>query len=341
MSEIIPLTLKMADAGQDLQTKRKSITTEFQIGDWERPFHEAFGEDYRAYRAAWDKAGPAWTPEFPLHIDFQLMDQCNMRCTFCPRDEPVMEAMGAKGELNRGTKMTLVDFKKVIDEGERYGLRAINLGATAEPLIHPDVVEMVRYARQHGVFDIRMITNGLLLKEKMIRRLYEAGLTYLGVSIDSVNPETYRQVRKNDLAKVVKNVEMAVAIRREMQLEFPRIRVSFVDSPEAHDEFPAFLEQWKNKVDWVELQDFDDFGGATTNFTFNCAEPFRRLMVWASGIVGCIAWTAERYPYGHLHGQSIKEAWDSQAIRDLRDSFKDKSYNAMCLGCYGKMPTKE
>ena len=70
-------------------------------------------------------------------------------------------------------------------------------------------------------------------------------------------------------------------------------------------------------------------------------------MVWASGIVGCIAWTAERYPYGHIHagdlvaGETIKDAWDSKAAEDLRESLRTRNYNPMCLGCYGKMATKE
>ncbi len=327
--------------GTPLKTRRKSVTLEFQVGDWESPFVDAFGEAYLEYRRAWDKAGPGWVPEFPLHIDFQLVDECNMRCTFCPRDKPVMEAMGATELLNRGTKLPLERFKQVIDEGERHGLRAINLGSTAEPLIHPDIVEMVRYARQHGVFDIRMITNALLLKEPMLRNLYEAGLTYLGISIDAFTQETYRKVRKNRLDRVVNNALLAVQIRKEMNLEFPRIRTSFVNSPEAAGEFPQFLEFWKDKVDFVELQDYDDFMSPPSNFHFTCVEPHRRLMLWASGIVGCITWTAERYPYGHIHSQTIKECWDSVAAQTLRDSFKTKSYNPMCLSCYGKMPTKE
>ncbi len=335
--------LPLPSVKEALKSKRKSITTEYQRDDWERPFVEAFGEDYLAYRRAWEKAGPNWLPEFPLHIDFQLMDECNMRCSFCPRDEEVMKAMDATDLLNRGTKTTLETFKQVIDEGEKYGLRAINLGGTSEPLIHKDVVQMVRYARQHGVIDIRMITNGLLLREKIIRQLFDAGLTYLGVSVDAWNPETYKKVRRrNELPKVMAHAQLAMKIRKEMGLQFPRIRVSFVDSHEAKGEFEPFLEFWKDKVDFVELQDFDDFGAPPSNFTFTCVEPYRRVLVWASGIVGCIAWTAERYPYGHLHhGQTIKDCWDSATAHELRESFKTKNYNPMCLGCYGKMPTKD
>lgn len=336
-----PVLLPQLPSGSPLKTRRKDITVEFQDGDWERPFRDAFGGAYLEYRRAWDRAGPGWLPEFPLHIDFQLQDECNMRCAFCPRDQPVMEAMGATDLLNRGTRLTFEVFQRVIDEGERHGLRAINFGATAEPLIHADVVDMVRYARQHGVFDIRIITNGLQLNEPMIRDLYDAGLTYLGISLDAFTPETYRKVRKNDLKRVVKNALLAAKIREELQLDFPRIRVSFINQPAAAHEFPDFLEFWKDKVDFVELQDYDDYLSPPSNFHFTCVEPYRRLMVWASGTVGCISWTAERYPYGCVDSQTIKECWDSVAARDLRESFKAKSYNPICLTCYGRMPTKE
>lgn len=335
------IILSDARGATGLGRERKSITTLFHQADWERPFVETFGEKYRAYRLAWEKAGPGWLPEFPLHIDFQLIDECNMRCAFCPRDEPIMRAMEAEDLLNRGTRTSLDTFKRVIDEGEQYGLRAINLGATSEPLIHRDVVEMVRYARQHGVFDIRIITNGLLLREKLIHSLYDAGLTYLGISIDAWTDETYRKLRRNDISKAVAHAQLAMKIRHKLGLDFPRIRVSFVDCPEAREEFEPFLEFWKDKVDFVELQDFNDFGSSQTNFHFDCREPFKRVLVWASGIVGCLAWTAERYPYGHLNGQTIKECWDSVAAKNLRASFETKSYNPMCLGCYGKMPTKD
>lgn len=331
-----------SSSSPELKQKRREITTQFQVGDWERPFVEHFGQEYVDYRNAWERAGPNWCPEFPLHIDFQLQDACNMRCTFCPRDEPIATAMkGSADWINTGRKMPLETFKQVIDEGAKYKLRAINLGATSESLIHPAVVEMVRYARQNGVFDIRIITNGLLLKEKMIRGLFEAGLTYLGVSVDAWNPETYRKVRRNDLSKVTQHALLAVKIRKEMGLDFPRIRVSFVNSPEAKGEFEPFLNFWKDKVDFIELQDFDDFGGPVSNVHFTCAEPYRRLMVWASGIVGCIAWTAEDYPYGHIHGQTVKGCWNSPAAQKLRESFMTRNYIPMCLGCYGKMPTKD
>jgi len=324
-----------------LKQKRRSVTTEFQVGDWERPFVETFGKEYHAYRKAWEQSGPGRIPQFPLHIDFQLMDRCNMRCVFCPRNESVMVAAETTNLLNQGTKMLLENFRKVIDEGEYYGLRAINLGSTAEPLIHPDVVEMVQYARQHGVFDIRIITNGLMLKDRMIRQLYESGLTYLSVSLDAWTSETYRKLRRNDLEKVVENTLLAVAIRQEMQMDFPRIRVSFVNLPESKGEFGPFLEFWKDKVDFVELQDYDNFGAPTCNFSFKCMEPYRRLMVWASGVVGCIAWTAERCPYGHVLDQTIKECWESKAINKLRTSLEQRNYNSMCLGCYGKMQAKD
>lgn len=338
MTDVKPLQVYRTAEG--VRATRKSVTTEFSATDWERPFVDAFGDDYVAYRRQWARAGPAWVPPFPLHIDFQLVDACNMRCSFCPRDETVMQAMAATDLLNRGTRMPLAMFKQVIDEGARHGLRAINLGSTAEPLIHPQVAEMVAYARQHGVFDVRIITNGLLLRERLIRQLYDAGLTYLGISIDAWSPETYRAVRRQELSTVIAHAQLALRIRREMGLVFPRVRVSFVNTPATAGEFEAFLQFWQAQVDFVELQDFDDYSAEPSNFTFTCDEPFRRLMVWASGIVGCMAWTSERYPYGRIGEQSIQACWDSAALQALRASFARRDYNEMCLACYGKMATK-
>ena len=187
-----------------------------------------------------------------------------------------------------------------------------------------------------------MITNALRLKEKMIRDLYSAGLTYLGISLDAYTPETYKIVRRNHLKRVWDHTLLALQIRNDLKLDFPRIRVSFVNSPEAKHEFEQFLEYWKDKADFVELQDYDDFLNPACNFNFTCTEPYRRVMVWASGVIGCIAWTAERYPYGHIHnGATVKDCWESQNLKDLRESFKTKSYKPMCISCYGKMATKE
>ena len=58
----------------------------------------------------------------------------------------------------------------------------------------------------------------------MIRDLYDAGLTYLSVSVDAWKPETYKKVRKNKLQKIIDHTLLAVKIRNELKLEFPRIR---------------------------------------------------------------------------------------------------------------------
>jgi MoaA/NifB/PqqE/SkfB family radical SAM enzyme len=57
-----------------------------------------------------------------------------------------------------------------------------------EPLLHPHLDEMVSRVRQNGTVAF-ILTNGYLLTEKRIKRLNEAGLEYLQISIDNVNPD--------------------------------------------------------------------------------------------------------------------------------------------------------
>jgi len=57
-----------------------------------------------------------------------------------------------------------------------------------EPLLHPDVVELVRYARSIGFFSVGMSTNGFLLSKELLHLLEEAGLSSLQISVDRMTP---------------------------------------------------------------------------------------------------------------------------------------------------------
>lgn len=281
------------------------------------------GAEYTAYREAWDAVSPANIPSFPLHLDFELKDACNQNCTMCPRNEEQHPDINYR--LNSKTTLSFADYCQVIDEGVGKGLRSVNLGAFAEPLIHKNCFDMVEYARQKGIIDTRLITNGLLLK-RHISNVFESGLVNLFVSLDAFYPETYKRIRGHGF-ELAKDSILAVLAERERRGQvLPIVRVSMVDMKSNRDEIDEFVSFWRSRVDFIDIQTYDDFN-IDINRPFNleqkkkwdCRSPFARLAVLSDGrVLPCCNFFGENIPIGNIHDSSIEQIWNSEAIQMVR-----------------------
>jgi tungsten cofactor oxidoreducase radical SAM maturase len=84
-------------------------------------------------------------------------------------------------------------------------LRRVVFGGFGEPLVHPQLLEMVRLVRERGLA-VTIASNGLLLDRAMSRELVGLGVDRLVVSLDGVRPETFERVRGTALAQVLDNL---------------------------------------------------------------------------------------------------------------------------------------
>ncbi len=135
---------------------------------------------------------------------------CNLNCKTCVRHS-WDEEMGL---------MELEDYKKLIEELKDFkGLQKISFWGIGEPLFHPQIAEMVKLASELGV-KTQIISNALLLDQKMAAALLEAGLDSLVVSVDGTSPETMADIRSGaDLKSVIENVQQFRNLRDKKQKE--------------------------------------------------------------------------------------------------------------------------
>lgn len=132
-------------------------------------------EIYEEYRRCWVEYPTQFIlKEFPMHLDIESTNRCNLQCTFCDRQRTVSENQFGDMDMNL--------YKKIIDEGARNNLWGIKLSYRGEPLLHPHIVQMVAYAKQKGILDVYFNTNGMLLNERMSSNLIEAGLDRISIS---------------------------------------------------------------------------------------------------------------------------------------------------------------
>ena len=111
---------------------------------------------YPERKANWDKYLAATRGEQvdyqPIRMDYEVVSRCNFRCVMCMvRDWP-----GGK----RAEDLPLADFKRSLDE--LHGLVEIKLQGLGEPLLHPDICEMVAEAARRHIWT-RLTVNGSLL----------------------------------------------------------------------------------------------------------------------------------------------------------------------------------
>lgn len=118
----------------------------------------------------------------PLDAQLIITRRCNLSCGYCSEYD------------NFSQPVPLDDLKRRIDA--LHGLGSANITLLGgEPLMHPEIAEIVRYAGRKC--NVSLVTNGFLLRSGVIAALNEAGLNNLTVSIDTLHADPTRYIQKS------------------------------------------------------------------------------------------------------------------------------------------------
>jgi radical SAM protein with 4Fe4S-binding SPASM domain len=255
---------------------------------------------------------------FPVVIHIEVNDICNLKCIMCARN-----TNGYK--LNTGTKMPFDLYKKLIDEGTPL---CVSFGGGDEPLLRKDLPEFIKYAKDNGVVEIKVITNGTMLNRDMGKRLIESGMTWFSVSVDASSKEVYDKIRVgSDFEKVENNINNFVELKKSF---LPFMRLSFVDMPVNKHEKESFVEKWIDKVNYIDIQkyiNFEEINNGPPDIVL-CVEPFRRLWIRANGdVYPCCNFSSQTSKYdelliGNVNDSSVMDLWNGDKLEKIRDGFR-------------------
>lgn len=144
----------------------------------------------------------------PLHdLRISLLDRCNFRCPYCM---PEAEFNADYQFLKRQQLLTHEEIARIARVAVGLGVSKLRLTG-GEPLLDRKVPELVRtLARLPGVDDLALTTNGTLLAANA-KRLAEAGLHRVTVSLDSLDEDVFRRMSGNrgDLSRVLEGIAAA------------------------------------------------------------------------------------------------------------------------------------
>lgn len=302
------------------------------------------GDGFWEYRERFERA-VSFQEElsFPIHIDFETIFGCNLQCIMCthahkdlfPSRQPLMEF-----EL----------FTKIIDEGIQYGLSSIGLDQEGDPLLVNNLNDFIAYAKRKGILDIIINTNALLLDIDKTEELLNSELTRIHFSLDSINEDTYNQIRVgSDFKKVIENILYFCKRKKELKKELPITRVSFVKMKCNEGEMESFISFWTPHVDAIAIQEYNNpfpeylelnklyANSRVKNDTFRCTQPWFRIVVLSDGSVlpCCLLGMSLKMAIGNANNETIYNLWNSESMKRLRQLHKEKKYfqHSVCRLC--------
>jgi len=278
--------------------------------------------------------------DFPLSINIEVTNACNLRCVMCPREMSSKQVGFIKFDL----------FKKIIDECSNRRLKKIILHKDGEPLLHPELPEMVRYAKEANAADIlSLTTNGILLDERLAVKLVESGLDEVCISIDAADPKTYEKIKGKDAYEIVESNCEKLA---KMKNKFPFITVKFIRMKENINEEQGFLKRWETLLS-ISTSHYWDWGGAVTdssidkNKTTNlpCDILWYAMAVNWDGAVSvcCVDWDCKGI-IGNVSKNSLCEIWHGEKLHNIRKIHLELKAQTLpvCTNCtYKKFSSRE
>jgi len=195
----------------------------------------------------YSKTKIAWFPEkmqsfvsgkitAPIYVRVKPLNRCNHKCFWCVYHEPELSQMHE--DMNKMDIISLEKMIELLDDFKEIGVQAVTYSGGGEPLMHPNIVEILEKTKEHKI-DLSTITNGHYLKGKVAQLLQDAH--WVRISIDYCTEEGFigsRRIKGKNFYPVLENIKNFA----KMKSDECDLCVNFIITKENHKEIRAAAE---------------------------------------------------------------------------------------------------
>ncbi|WP_150267083.1 radical SAM protein [Paenibacillus tepidiphilus] len=139
-------------------------------------------------------------------VQIEPTTRCNYKCVFCC------------GRYFDQVDMDFQIFKKVADSYQ--DVEKFQIQGEGEPLLHPQFLDMVKYAKDMGK-TVQTISNGSLFTRDRIIGLLESKIDTIYISIEAPDDKMFREIRGGSYEKLISNIKLFLELREQYQLQKP------------------------------------------------------------------------------------------------------------------------
>lgn len=281
----------------------------------------------------------------PLCVCIEPTNICNFKCVMCfhGNNEYAEEAKPLRNMDWACFEKTIMDLKDWTDKaGEK--IKLIKLYSLGEPLLHPEICNMVKAIKELNICEqIEITTNASLLTREVAERLVDDGLDILRISVYAVDEEHNKYITKSHITprEIMEKVRYIREYRDKTGKTAPQIFAKMIDT--YTDENQLFLDMYRDVVDIVGIDQpfhlnsgendvFENLYQSNAGDAFEksmstnifaerkaCRYPFTHMTVRNDGsvVVCCIDWLKQTC-IGNVNRHSLKEIWESKTLYHFR-----------------------
>lgn len=296
---------------------------------------EGWPEEYKSYRKNWvEFARNQQLSEYPLLVDLELASICNLKCPMCYTITP---------EFKKKVNAKLMDFelfKRVIDEiGGK--VPALRLSLRGEATLHKQFIDCIAYARQRGIMEISTLTNGGNLTLEFFKKMVDAGIDWITISIDGVG-RTYEEIRKPiKFADILGKIKSIKQYKDDHGLHKPVIKVQSI-WPAIQENPGQYYDTFAPYVDLVAFNPLIDYLGKDEVIVyvddFACPQQYQRLVIGADGLVmKCSNDEENQEVVGDANQETVYQLWHGEKMKREREMHQQKhgfQSSSVCRKCY-------
>ncbi len=268
---------------------------------------------------------------FPKAVIVEVCGICNLRCIMCPYPE----LNRPKGVMEQGM------YKKIINEiAMKNKDTQLWLAIMGEPLLFHGIYKYITYAKDKGINEVILNTNGTLLTAKKYQLLRQAGLDKIVIGMDAVTEETYSKIRVGGDFKKLNNTVIDLV----KESDKPEITLQFIVMPQNAHEEDTFKKYWlskgvklkiRKKLGWgdaVQAEGLDIDPGS--NERVPCPWLIRTMSIqWSGKVAQCDADYEGNYSPGNISSDTIQQIWQGK-LKERRDKHWAKQFDfAPCNTC--------
>lgn len=304
-------------------------------------------------RCALSYIGLARMRHMPVSVAIEPVNYCQLRCPECPvgRHESVHHG--------RPEMLSMADYTHIVDEVSPWAYTLI-LYWQGEPLLHPDIADMVRMARARGMY-VLLSTNAQAMTEALAEGLIAAGVSRIVVSMDGLNPDSYGAYRiGGDIERVKQALRYLRAAkdrlhgRTTIELQCLRLRTN-------EHEWAAMRQQYRAlgadrlTLKTAQLTDYAHghplmpsntrysryrlgadglYHCRKANNSRRCWRMWSGCVITTSGtVLPCCYDKGEQHAYGNILRDSFTTIWWNEKARDFRTRAQAGRV-AICHNCW-------